>query len=97
VAGAPQPQAPAADRSSAPPVFKQYREADGRFFFKLAAADGSALLQSAGLADGREAGAWVRRFKTEGAAALEGAPVQLVADTPTVHAALAALVAAQAE
>jgi len=86
---------PVTGRVPAPPVFKQYREADGRFFFKLAAADGAVLLQSTGLADGREAGAWVRRFKTEGAAALEGAPVQLLADALTVHAALAALVAAQ--
>ena len=58
------------------PVFKQYREADGRFHFKLAAADGRLLLQSEGLADAREAGAWVKRLKTEGAAALAAAPVQ---------------------
>ena len=58
------------------PVFKQYREADGRFHFKLAAADGRLLLQSEGLADAREAGAWVKRLKTEGAVALAAAPVQ---------------------
>ena len=57
------------------PVFKQYREADGRFYFKLAAADGRVLLQSAAFAGGREAGEWVKRLKTEGSAALAGAPV----------------------
>ena len=77
------------------PAFKQYRESDGRFFFKLTAADGAVLLQSDGLADGREAGAWVKRFKTEGSAALAGAPVTLEADAGTVDTALAALVAAQ--
>lgn len=57
------------------PVFKQYREADGRFYFKLAAADGRVLLQSSAFAGGREAGEWVKRLKTEGSAALAGAPV----------------------
>ncbi|WKB52342.1 tryptophan--tRNA ligase [Eleftheria terrae] len=79
------------------PVFKQYREADGRFYFKLTAADGSVLLQSQGLAEGREAGAWVKRLKTEGAAALAEAPVQRGdgVSPAAVEAALAALVAAQ--
>ena len=79
------------------PVFKQYREADGRFYFKLAAADGSVLLQSSGFAEGREAGGWVKRLKTEGAAALGSAPVELPAGVAraAVEAALAALVAAQ--
>lgn len=57
------------------PVFKQYREADGRFYFKLVAADGRLLLQSTGLAQGREAGLWVQRLKQDGAAALADAPV----------------------
>ncbi|MEN3113518.1 tryptophan--tRNA ligase [Uliginosibacterium paludis] len=56
------------------PVFKQYREADGRFFFKLNAADGRLLLQSEGFASGRDAGQWVGRLKNEGAAALESVP-----------------------
>ena len=58
------------------PLFKQYREADGRFYFKLNAADGSLLLQSQGLESGRDAGQWVARLKREGAAALGEAPVQ---------------------
>lgn len=59
------------------PVFKQYREADGRFFFKLLAGDGRLLLQSDGFASGKEAGQWVARLKREGAAAL--------ADVPATH------------
>ena len=61
------------------PLFKQYREADGRFYFKLNAADGSLLLQSQGLDSGRDAGQWVARLKREGAAALGEAPVQRAA------------------
>mgnify|MGYP003703387313 CR=1 FL=1 len=79
------------------PVFKQYREADGQFYFKLTTAGGDLLLQSQAFAEGREAGGWVKRFKSEGAQALTGAPVSLAdgVDAATVDAALAALVAAQ--
>jgi tryptophanyl-tRNA synthetase len=80
------------------PVFKQYREADGRFCFKLSSADGhTLLLQSQPFTEGREAGTWVKRFKQEGAAALTGAPVDIPddVDRAMVEAALAALVAAQ--
>jgi tryptophanyl-tRNA synthetase len=75
------------------PVFKQYREADGRFYFKLTAANGTTLLQSHGLADGREAGQWVKRLKTEGSTALAGAPVEF-ADRAALEAALAELLTA---
>ncbi len=80
------------------PVFKQYREADGQFYFKLTAADGALLLQSQAFAEGREAGGWVKRFKQEGAAALAGAPVSLADGVArsAVETALATLVAAQA-
>ena len=57
------------------PLFKQYREADGKFYFKLAAADGRVLLQSSAFDSGRDAGQWVARLKTDGAAALADAPV----------------------
>ncbi|MDO6387553.1 tryptophan--tRNA ligase [Uliginosibacterium sp. 31-12] len=56
------------------PVFKQYREADGKFYFKLSSADGRLLLQSEGFDSGRDAGQWVGRLKNEGAAALDGVP-----------------------
>ncbi len=79
------------------PVFKQYREADGQFYFKLSAHDGRVLLQSAAFAGGRDAGAWVKRLKTEGAAALDGAPVALGEGVAAaeVAQALAALLAAE--
>lgn len=77
------------------PVFKQYREADGLFYFKLTSSDNLVLLQSRSFTEGREAGAWVKRLKTEGSAALAGAPVELGAERGVVEQALAALVAAQ--
>jgi tryptophanyl-tRNA synthetase len=67
--------APVVKTKVALPVFKQYREADGKYYFKLAATDGRLLLQSAGFDSGRDAGQWVSRLKTEGAAALATAPV----------------------
>ncbi|MEY2873887.1 MAG: hypothetical protein RLZZ373_1258 [Pseudomonadota bacterium] len=80
-------------------VFKQYREADGRFYFKLAAADGRVLLQSVAFAGGRDAGAWVKRLKTEGAVALAEAPVALGDGVAAAEVALALadLIAAAAE
>jgi len=60
---------------AAVPTFKQYREADGKFYFKLAAADGRVLLQSTAFDSGRDAGQWVARLKTDGAAAVPDAPV----------------------
>ena len=51
------------------PVFKQYREADGQFFFKLV--DGERLLlQSIGFDAARSAGQLVGRLKQEGGSAL---------------------------
>ena len=55
------------------PVFKQYRETDGKFYFKLTASDGRVLLQSAAFDSGRDAGQWVARLKTAGT--LADAPV----------------------
>ncbi|MDR3086996.1 MAG: tryptophan--tRNA ligase, partial [Azoarcus sp.] len=40
----------------AKPQFKQYREADGLFYFKLVSGDGRLLLQSRGFASPRDAG-----------------------------------------
>jgi tryptophanyl-tRNA synthetase len=51
------------------PVFKQYREKDGKFYFKLSHANGNALLQSRGFENPREAGAFLAKIKTEGKAA----------------------------
>ncbi len=52
------------------PVFKQYREADGLHYFKLAEPGGRVLLQSAGFASPRDAGQAVARLREGGLAAL---------------------------
>jgi tryptophanyl-tRNA synthetase len=83
--------APAAKQAL--PVFKQYREADGLFHFKLSAADGTVLLQGGGFAEGREAGGLIKRLKTEGTAALRGAPIEVLAPIPQIESALATLAA----
>ena len=44
-------------------TFKQYREADGKFYFKLLDADGKLLLQSNGHASAREAGQLIAGLK----------------------------------
>ncbi len=90
--------APVKAAKAALPVFKQYREADGLFYFKLNGADGHLLLQSQGFAGGREAGQWVARLKREGAAALAEAPLHVAEGVAAadVAAALAALQAAEA-
>lgn len=59
--------------------FKQYREADGRFYFKLNDAHGRQLLQSSAFEQGRDAGQWIARLKKEGEAALAAAPVEILA------------------
>jgi len=48
------------------PVFKQYREKDGKFYFKLSHANGDALLQSKGFDNPREAGMYLAKIKAEG-------------------------------
>ena len=65
-------ETPVAEKSSkvARPLFKQYREGDGQFYFKLVDAHGLLLMQSLGFASPREAGQAIARIKTEGAAAL---------------------------
>jgi tryptophanyl-tRNA synthetase len=83
--------------STALPVFKQYREIDGRFYFKLV--DGErVLLQSAAFDSPRDAGMRIAALKRR---KFEGADAQVAlgdgVDADTVHAALAALAAAEAE
>jgi tryptophanyl-tRNA synthetase len=77
------------------PVFKQYREADGKFHFKLA--DGErVLLQSRGFDSPKEAGQRIAALKRDGFA---GADADLAlgpdADAAAVQAALDALRAAE--
>jgi tryptophanyl-tRNA synthetase len=52
-----------AKAKAALPVFKQYREKDGRFHFKLVDAFGRELLVSPGFASPREAGQAVAALK----------------------------------
>lgn len=62
------------------PVFKQYRETDGKFHFKLMDAQGTLLLQSHGFDSPRDAAGAIARLQTEGVAALRelGPKLQLV-------------------
>ena len=48
------------------PLFKQYREKDGKFYFKLTDASGKVLLQSAAFESGRDAGIAIGALKTKG-------------------------------
>jgi tryptophanyl-tRNA synthetase len=48
------------------PSFKQYREADGKFYLKLVDAQGKLLLQSTGFASPKDAGQAVRQLQTNG-------------------------------
>lgn len=52
------------------PVFKQYRETDGHFYFKLQSAEGKLLLQSNGFASPKVAGQSIATLQAEGASAL---------------------------
>jgi tryptophanyl-tRNA synthetase len=51
------------------PTFKQYREKDGLFYFKLADAKGRVLLQSVGCTSPKDAGQAIARLKAQGYAA----------------------------
>ncbi len=88
---------PAKMAKAALPSFKQYREADSKFYFKLVDADGRLLLQSTGFDAPKEAGQAIARLQREGLSALAGqlAPVDGVADAD-VAAALKALADAAA-
>ena len=81
------------------PTFKQYREQDGRFYFKLTGAGGQVLLQSRGFESPRDAGQAVKRLQTEGGPALAALADRLepVADplSPILADALQALQIAQ--
>lgn len=79
------------------PVFKQYREADGKFYFKLVAANGRLLLQSRGFDAPREAGEAIGALRSSPEAlqtlAPHLAPVAGV-DSAEIKAALQALAGA---
>jgi len=62
---------PSRIEKTAPPAFKQYREPDGLFYFKLVDAQGQVLLQSLGFEAPKEAGQAIARLQSEGITALQ--------------------------
>jgi tryptophanyl-tRNA synthetase len=80
----------------AKPVFKQYRERDGKFYFKLLDTEGRLLLQSLGFDSPKEAGQSIALLQTQGAQALPGLAAQLEANEQVaasdIHAALQLIV-----
>ncbi|WP_115554833.1 tryptophan--tRNA ligase [Xanthomonas arboricola] len=72
------PAAAQAGEKIALPLFKQYRENDGQFYFKLTDSAGALLLQSDGFASPRDAGQLIARLKQ----AEQASDLQL----PGVHA-----------
>jgi tryptophanyl-tRNA synthetase len=86
--------AKAKSAKAALPSFKQYREADGKHYFKLVDPAGTLLLQSVGFDSPQEAGRAVARLKQDGFAAGEAvARPAAGVDADTVRAALALLAA----
>lgn len=88
-------QAAAATKAAkvALPSFKQYREADGQFYFKLQDAKGTLLLQSVGFASPKEAGQTIAQLKAQGwvVALQAAAPMATGVAEADVNAALQAL------
>ncbi|HEX9719839.1 MAG TPA: tryptophan--tRNA ligase [Ramlibacter sp.] len=78
------------------PSFKQYREADGRHYFKLVDGGGRLLARSAGFDSPQQAGRTIAQLKKDGPAGLE-ADLELAGgvDAAEVAAALAQLAQAQ--
>ena len=72
------------------PIFKQYREADGQFYFKLLDAEGNLLLQSSGYPAPRDAGQRIAGLKqATDVSALDGDDLQLQVPAAQVLEALA--------
>ncbi|MCV0440640.1 MAG: tryptophan--tRNA ligase [Hydrogenophaga sp.] len=62
---------------TAAPAFKQYREKDGLFYFKLVDAGGELLLQSTGFASGKAAAQAIAQLQQQGREALAGLQAHL--------------------
>ena len=84
---------PAKAAKVASAAFKQYREADGQFYFKLLDAKGALLLQSTGFANPKEAAQVMAQLKAGGASALPAceAFIASVADAASLDEALESL------
>jgi tryptophanyl-tRNA synthetase len=83
----------------AKPVFKQYRESDGKFYFKLVDVEGQVLLQSLGFDSPKEAGQSIGLLQTQGASALASLAGKLQSlpdvEEKSIHAALHQMAAAE--
>jgi tryptophanyl-tRNA synthetase len=66
---------------TAAPAFKQYREKDGKFYFKLLDADARLLLQSEGFDSPRDAALTISTLQKEGSAALAAMQGKVVTAT----------------
>jgi tryptophanyl-tRNA synthetase len=64
------------------PSFKQYREKDGLFYFKLVDAQGQVVLQSLGFTSPKEAAQTIARLQQEGVACLSALSPLLINPTP---------------
>ena len=73
--------------------FKQYREADGLFYFKLSDAQGKLLLQSYGFASPQEAAQTIAQLRHQGTAALPKLQSQLSLTTGVTLVEIAAVLA----
>ena len=71
--------------------FKQYREKDGQFYFKLVDAKGALLLQSLGFASPKEAGVAIAHLKLDGLSAVDALREQLADTLPDREVLQAAL------
>jgi tryptophanyl-tRNA synthetase len=76
-------------------TLKQYREKDGKFYFKLLNAEGALVLQSTGFDNPKAAGQCIASLRTEGVAALAGMGGQLDAAAVAVDEAAIAQALAQ--
>ena len=82
-----------AEKSQKPvlPSFKQYREADGKFYVKFVDAQGNLLLQSQGYESPKDAGKLVNQLRTDPGMLLSASAQTTVADGQTTASVQAAL------
>ena len=73
------------------PSFKQYREADGKFYVKFVDAQGNLLLQSQGYESPKDAGKLVNQLRTDPGMLLSASAQTTVADGQTTASVQAAL------
>ncbi|MEO0029686.1 MAG: Tryptophan--tRNA ligase [Pseudomonadota bacterium] len=71
------PQATVKSARAASPAFKQYREQDGQFYFKLVDPQGRVLLQSLGFSSPKDAGLAIAQLQQDDAKALAALGAQV--------------------